>query len=109
MYLTEYQKEFILENFFKNEQYPGWKNIGNSLLNKGWCVVAGTSPIYIGGIGNFIKTSEALDFIDCLTYSFNLEEFLESEWFKEIQNNKISEISNKLNSLQNEYNDMCKL
>ena len=30
--LTENQKDFILQNFFKNESFAGWKNIANNLL-----------------------------------------------------------------------------
>jgi hypothetical protein len=46
--LTNYQKEFILNYFFKDEKYAGWRNIGTTLLEDGECVVAGTECIWIG-------------------------------------------------------------
>lgn len=30
--LTNYQKKFLLDYFFKNEKYVGWKSIATKLL-----------------------------------------------------------------------------
>ena len=83
--LTDYQKNFLLENFFKNEKYAGWKNIATKLLETGKCIVAGKECIWNGGIGNFIKTEEAKDAVDCTLYEFDLEYFLTSDWYREIK------------------------
>jgi hypothetical protein len=83
--LTDYQKEFILKHFFINEKYPGWKSIATALLEKGNCIVAGEKCIWIGGIGNFVKTKVHEEAIGCLLYTFNLNEFLSSKWYKEIK------------------------
>lgn len=73
----------ILLPFFNSHQYAGWKGIATTLIDQGECVVAGDECIWIGGIGNFIKTETADSFIGCLKYNFNKEEFLKSEWAKE--------------------------
>ncbi len=57
--LTEHQKQFLFDNFFEQQEYAGWKSIANNLLEKGSCVVAGSTCIWIGGIGNFMKISPA--------------------------------------------------
>ena len=81
--LTEFQKNFFLEYFFKNENFPGWKNIAIELLDKGYCVVAGQECIWKGGIGNFIKTQNDTSFINCLLYEFDLKNFISSLWYRE--------------------------
>jgi hypothetical protein len=87
--LTDNQINFLLEYFFENEKYAGWKNIATELLKNGSCIVAGTECIWIGGIGNFIKTEKAEKYIGCILYTFDLEYFLSSEYYKEISNNYI--------------------
>ena len=82
MDLTYKQREFLLHNFFKNESYPGWRDIATKLLDNGYCVVAGDSCIWQGEIGNFITTKESDLFIKCLEYFFDLNKFLSSKWFK---------------------------
>ncbi len=93
--LTDYQIQFLVDTFFKNEKYAGWKNIAFVLLEDGKAIVAGTECIWIGGIGNFIKTNSAKGFIDCLEYTFNLDEFLKSEWYKEHHSYYIEKITNE--------------
>jgi len=84
--LTENQKLFLLKYFFKNEKYAGWKNIAIQLLEKGKCVTAGRECIWTGGIGNFIKISDpGSEYIDCVLYTFDLNYFLSSSWYKEIK------------------------
>ena len=87
LYLTEEQTEYILENYFKNDNFAGWKSIGKELIESGKCVVAGEKCIWVGGVGNFIETKKADDFFGCLEYTFNLEPFLKSEFFKQQVNN----------------------
>ena len=33
--ITDNQKEFLLEYFFKNEKYAGWRNIAIKLIEEG--------------------------------------------------------------------------
>ena len=106
--LTFYQKEFLL-TFFQNSNYHGWRNIAVNLLDKGECIVAGTNCIWHGGIGNFIKTEIAENAYECLVYKFDLENFLNSEWYKERSNNEISMLSSKKRALEEELEDICKL
>lgn len=107
--LTEIQKDFILQNFFKNESFAGWKNIANNLLDNGSCVVAGDSCIWSGGIGNFIKTSNADNFVGCLLYEFDLEYFLSSSWFNQIIKPYISNLWEEKTKIQKEYQDIYNL
>lgn len=98
--LTNYQKEFILNYFFKDDKHIGWRNIGTTLLEDGECVVAGTECIWVGGIGNFIKTEKAKNLVDCLLYKFDLKEFLRSAWLKEVLSNYIPIIEKEKEELK---------
>ena len=107
--LSDYQKKFFLNYFFKNEKYAGWKNIATKLLETGQCIVAGKECIWLGGIGNFIKTEDAKDAVDCLLYTVDLKYFLTSELYKEISNGYISILSSKKRELEQEYEEMCNI
>lgn len=109
MKLTEYQKDFLLEYFFKSEKYPGWKNIATQLLEIGNCVVAGTGCLWHGGIGNFINTNNSEGLIDCTLYEFDLESFLKSDWFKEVSDSYISILSDKKKLIEDEYEQIYNL
>lgn len=67
--LTENQLEFLY-TFFASSihtgEYPKWRKIAYNLLTKGKCIVARTSYIFEGGIGNFIEVEEAEDAVGCL-------------------------------------------
>lgn len=107
--LTSNQKEFILETFFKNEKYAGWRNVAEKLLEKGECIVAGKTRIWIGGIENFIEMEDAKDAIDCSLYKFDLEYFLTSQWYKDISIQKKILLSDEISKLQDELYDICRL
>ena len=77
--LNDNQKKYLL-SFFETDKYAGWKNIATKLIENGKCIVAGTECIWKGGIGNFIKTSNADDLVDCLVYDFDLKVFMTS-WY----------------------------
>jgi hypothetical protein len=109
MKLTDNQKAFLLDYFFKNEVFPGWKSIASKLLDNGNCIVAGDTCIWKGGIGNFIKVRIADDFEGCCEYKFDLEDFLDSNWFKEIHNYYIAELAQKKREIENEFNEIIKL
>jgi|TARA_R110000851_G_scaffold47424_1_gene115005 hypothetical protein len=107
--LTEYQAEFLLDNFFKNYEYAGWRGIAEKLLEKGMCIVAGTEPIWRGGIGNFIETSEASDAIDCLVYQFDLDYFLSSAMYKEMHGLHVSNLGINREEANIKYNEIKEL
>lgn len=107
--LTKNQKEFLLNYFFKNEEFNGWNNVATKLLNNGKCIVAGDKCIWNGGIGNFIKTEDTEDAVDCLLYTFDLEHFLTSKWYKDISKEYISILSAKKRDIELEYNDITNL
>jgi len=94
--LNENHKEYLLKYFFDNERYEGWKSIATSLLETGECVVAGDRCIWLGGIGNFIKTENEEGFFGCVKYVFDLEYFLSSEYFKEITENYINQMTEQM-------------
>ncbi len=107
--LTDNQIEFLLQYFFKNEAFAGWKNIATKLLINGSCIVAGNDCIWKGGIGNFIQTDETDDAIGCVKYSFNLDDFLSSEWFKEIHISYIAQLAQEKRNIEEKYNDITRL
>jgi hypothetical protein len=112
--LTTCQKQFLLDYFFKNEKYAGWRNIATALLETGTCIVPacivpGDRCIWNGGIGNFIKTSDAPNAIDCLLYTFDLEYFLSFKWYKEINEAYVLELANKIEDLLKEHYEIKNL
>lgn len=106
--LTDNQKEFILQ-FFKHGEYAGSRFIAIKLIDTGQCIVAGTECIWRGGIGNFIKTSPAENTVECSLYEFDLEYFLRSEWFKEVQSEAVVRLGSELRMLKDEFEDICDL
>lgn len=107
--LTETQKDFILENFFKLNESPGWRNIAYKLLDTGHCIVAGDTCVWRGGIGNFIKTKEVENVYGCLLYEFDLEQFIDSIYFKEIHREYMDVLVEKKSSIDIEYKELYKL
>ena len=99
----------IFKYFFKNESYAGWKNIANSLLETGECVVAGDKCIWIGGIGNFIKTETAEGYFGCIKYIFDLNNFLSSCWFIQIYVEYLKLEKEKIDVLVQNYNEILNL
>lgn len=109
MELNENQKQFVL-SFFKNEEYAGWKNIANSLIDKGYAIVPGNDCIWKGGIGNFIHVLETPDeYIDCVKYIFDLKVFLSSEYFKDSLRTKIDSYYKEIKKLEILYTDLIGL
>lgn len=106
--MTQNQIDFLL-TFFKDERFPGWKNIATNLIEKGEAIVAGDNCIWHGGIGNFIKTESAEGFYGCLKYKFDLEYFLGSAWFAERLNYKIAEVASKKREVDELYTDLTNL
>ena len=69
--------------FFYDKKFAGWESIANSLLETGSCIVAGEECIWKGGVGNFINTKSAPNLIGCSEYTFDVTNFMSSEWYKE--------------------------
>lgn len=109
MELTKNQKTFLLETFFKNENYPGWGSIAESLLTKGECIVAGDRCIWLGGVGNFIQTEKAEGLFGCLKYTFNSEQFFNSLYYQVAKRNYLNDLNVKKQKLIDQCNEMEKL
>jgi hypothetical protein len=106
IYLTKNQTETIVNNFFILEEYPGSKNIAETLLAKGFCIVAGDECIWKGGVGNFITTTVAEEYFGCLRYEFNLSEFLKSNYFKDFLKIEIESLEKQSNEILSKVNDL---
>lgn len=72
--MDKIQKEWVLETFFKKEQFPGWRNIAEKLLDTGKCIT--TSKIWIGGIGNFIDSKDYEGEVGLVELTFDKDSFL---------------------------------
>lgn len=110
--LTHNQINFLLTFFVNetmNEHYPDAKNIATNLITKGISIVAGTEPIWIGDIGNFIKTKSNELYIGCLEYTFDLEYFMSSEVFKYELKSKIFKLDIEKKILEKEYYEIYNL
>jgi len=102
--LRPLQTEFLLNDFFKNEEYPGWKNIAVLLIEEGCCLVPIRENIWRGGIGNFIKVESAKGAVDCSMYTFDLEYFLTSQFYKQRRDELFFDLLNKKDEAEAEVN-----
>lgn len=107
--LTDNQKEFLVEYFFKHEGYAGWREIAITLLEQGTCIVAGNKRIRSGGIGNFINIRPAINAVDCSEYTFDLDLFLSSQWYKDIAGKVIANLTNDLKEQTERLTDITNL
>lgn len=107
--LNSFQKKFLLDSFFKNEDYAGWKNIAVQLIENGECVVAGSDCIWIGGVGNFITTTKANKYVGCTLYELDLSKFMESKYYKEIRTNELTKLECAREKAISEYDDILNL
>lgn len=103
MTITEKQVNFLLENFFKNERYPGWKNIADKLIRDGQCIIAGTDKLWYGGVGNFIDIKEAPGTVGCSLLTFKKDVFLKSINFTDYKKAYLLDLSNKITEMRNTY------
>lgn len=106
--LTQNQLDFLL-TFFESNQWAGWKTVATCLLKEGRCIVAGNKPMWKGGIGNFITIERAPDLYDCLLYKFDLNNFLDSEWFKSYQEEQLVIIKEKKDAIETQYSQIILL
>lgn len=108
MKLTENQKQFLIERFFKHNvttkdyRISFLEDVTKSLLEQGVCIVSGSTyePIWRGGIGNFIKVRNAENAIGCVQYTFNLEEFISSPYYVETKEAYLNPLKQKLNEIE---------
>lgn len=105
--MDENKKNFLLNEFFKNEDFAGWQDIAESLICNGYCIIAGSKSLWSGGVGNFIEISEAKEYVDCVRLDFDLQKFTSTNYFKERLSVRIMSFTNekreldaKLESLQ---------
>jgi len=105
--ITDIQFKFLLNYFFKNEKYPGWESIARKLIVDGSVNVAGDKCIWWGGVGNFIKTEPFG--IGCLTYKFDLDEFMESLYYQDIRDQYVAKLFEKMDLAQREYEEISVL
>lgn len=109
MTLTEYQKEFILK-FFKNERFARWRNIAESLIEKGTVLTTcNHTDIWWGGIGNFIKSKESSEGVGLWLYEFDLSDFLSSAFLKEYQELLKKELKEDYLEAKKGYKEIKKL
>lgn len=107
------QRDFLLEIFFKDESFAGWKNIALQLIDGGTCVVAGDTCPWNGGIGNFITVEDADDYFGCVKLKFDVNGFINKEniffmsgyeYYIESISSKVDFYSHQLNKLE----ELCK-
>lgn len=99
--LTENQITY-LKRFFEDEH----NNVADKLLRNGKCVVAGEGKLWWGGIGNFIRNTDAEDFVDCTQLNFDVDEFLSSQWFKGTVQSHIEHRESEIEKLKAEIIDI---
>lgn len=99
--LTENQIKY-LKMFFGNEH----SNVADKLLRNGKCVVAGDGKLWHGGIGNFIRNTDAEDFVDCTQLNFDVDVFLSSQWFKGTVQSHIGHRESEIEKLRTEIIDI---
>lgn len=96
--LTNNQVAFLLKNFFP-EVSPGSPAIAEQLIRSGFCIVAGPHGIWKGGIGSFIKVTPAKDSFNCSLYTFDLDLFLSSLWYKEVHEARCQDLRREVEDL----------
>jgi len=108
--LTEKQKYFLFEKFFQhNTNYHGANVIAYTLLSTGKCIVASTDKVWVGGIGNFIKTELHPEGVGCYLYTFNIENFLNSLLFRDSLEHELKEQKIKEQEIHEYINELEKL
>ena len=113
--LTTYQKNFLTEKFFcarvSGSEKEGIIRVADKLLTDGKVIVANVDRLEkLGGIWNFVKFSPAQDAIDCYLLRFDLEYFLESNFFLEHKDGGfMKELCMKSIELAKEYSELTEL
>jgi len=106
------QKNWLLETFFKNEQFAGWRSIAEKLIDEGKCVTTMQgADIWVGGIGNFIKQKNYNAGVDLIELTFNVKEFasMDNMFFLEYYNHELKRVSEKQEELIKYSNSISSL
>lgn len=97
--MDENQRNWLIETFFKNEKYAGWRKIAEKLIDEGSCITTTQGyDIWVGGIGNFIKDEPFEGGVDLIRLTFNVKEFAskDNSFFMEYYNREIDVAKQKL-------------
>lgn len=106
MKLTKNQKDFVLE-FFKNEAFPGWRNIAEKLIEIGTVLTTCEhTDIWRGGIGNFITSEKSNEGIGVWMYTFNLNVFMYSDMFIEHHQKRLNELEKEYKRIKEEFEEL---
>jgi hypothetical protein len=104
--LTEFQKEYLINEFFKHSSSPIWEEVANTLLEKGSCIVPGNGYIWRGGIGGFIEFSKVSNAVDCTLLTFNLKNFLKTEYFKDRQTHAVKFLLTEIETSSKKHSEL---
>lgn len=107
--MNNIQKDWILEKFFKNEEFLGWKNIADKLIDTGSCVTTiQGKDIWVGDIGNFIGKEPYNDGVDLIKLTFNPKEFcsFENKFFVEHYKRELLKLKDEQKVLTHTINSM---
>lgn len=100
--MNKIQINWLLDTFFKNEKFPGWRNIAEKLITEGSCVTTSQGrKIWIGGIGNFIQEETYDSGVDLIQLKFDLKSFasMDNNYFLEYYNYELKKISKEQEEL----------
>ena len=89
------QKTWLLNVFFKNEDFAGWRNIAEKLIDTGSCITTNQGKdIWIGGIGNFINSESYGGGVDLIELTFDVNKFCSKEnlFFMEYYDHYVEEL-----------------
>lgn len=104
--MNDFQKNWLLETFFKNEQFAGWKNIAEKLIDTGSCVTTNQGKkIWVGGIGNFIKSKPYEGGVDLIELTFDVKEFCSKDnmYFLEYYNHHVDKLNQEVYSAKQKF------
>lgn len=107
--MNENQKNWLLETFFKNEKFAGWRNIAEKLIDTGSCVTTKQGEdIWKGGIGNFIGSRDYDGGVDLIILTFELDNFCSrhNAFFMEYHNAHIEELVEESRKADNKLYDI---
>lgn len=107
--MNETQKNWILNTFFKNEKFAGWKNIAEKLIDTGSCITTSqATDIWIGGIGNFIKSGTYEEGVGIIELTFDLKTFVsrDNAFFMQYYNQELILSKKKLEEAEERFNSI---
>lgn len=100
MKLNEVQINLLTETFFQTFVIPAWREIAETLITEGSCIVAGEGNIWEGGVGNFIERTKAAGAIGCTLLKFDVDAFLKACWVQDQVKHQIRVCEKQLEIVQ---------